>query len=147
MDARTQVHLTDSGPAVAVPRIEQDADLDSVSGGERNIGEQCSGGGVFTAQRLTHIGEFGDQRGQQRPRHQLGHPAAVVADTERVVAQRTPVETLDQVHPGVAQQRREQCRDRAGVRIVQVGIDEDNDIAGGHGQRSPQHLALAGTHR
>ena len=44
----------------------------------------------------------------------------------------------------VGEQRAEQPGDEAGVEGEQVGVDEDDDVAGRRGERPPQRLALAG---
>lgn len=58
-------------------------------------------------------------------------------------AQRTVVHGLDQVHPGVGEQRADDPRDEVGGELPQVGVDETDDVPGGGQQRAPQDLALA----
>ena len=126
--------------------IEQ-ADLDAVAGRERHRRQQLAGAGVLAAERLEQAGQLGPQRGQQRARDQLGDPAAAVGVLAAADLQRPPVEALDQVHAVGGQQRAEQLGHEHRVGVDEVGVDEDDEVAGGRGQRAPQHLALAGLRR
>ena len=55
----------------------------------------------------------------------------------------TLVEPLDEADRGVGEQGREQPGDEGGVEVAEVGVEEHEDVAGGHVQRLPQGLALA----
>ena len=57
--------------------------------------------------------------------------------------QRTVVGALHEGHRGVREQRTEQARDVVGAEPDEVGVDEDDQVAGGRRHRLPQRLTLA----
>ena len=66
------------GAAQRVARVQQHRGLDRVAGGEREPVEERAPGGHLAGERLDQRGQLGIERGQQRPRGQLGHAPAVV---------------------------------------------------------------------
>ena len=131
MRAHTEVHLCDRIQTETVVGVDQDSDLDAVARRERHRGQQFPGPGIFTAQRLQHVAEFRSQRRQQRAGNQFGDPAAAVGIFAITDFQRPPVETPDQVDAVLGEKRAHQTRHEHRIGVDQIGVDEDNDVAGG----------------
>jgi hypothetical protein len=148
--AHTKVYLRDRVQAQPVIGVDQQADLDAVARRERHRHQQFAGSRILAAERLQHTAQLGPQRREQWPCHQLGDPATaggalVAAGVAHV--QRPPIEALDQMNAVLGEQRPEQPRHEHRVRVDQIGVDENHDVAAGGRQRAPQHLAFAGPRR
>ncbi len=125
-------------------QVDEQADLHPVGRDERHLLQGRPAAGVLAAQRLHEPGELRPQRVEQRPGGQLGDPAPAGRLDEPVDLERPRVAALHVVHLPVGEQRAEQPGDVVGDVAEQVGVEEDDEVAGGGGQRLPQRLALAG---
>jgi len=92
------------------------------------------------ASGCTTPAELGKVRVQQGPCDELGHPATA---SGRDVQQWSVVERLHQLDRLVGQQRTEQPGDEMRLEVGEVGVEVHQDVAAGHRERLPQHLALA----
>src|SRR5271165_3019219 len=140
----TEVDLRDRVQAEPVIGVDEQADLHAVARRERHRHQQLTGRGVFAAQGLEDAAQPGPQRRQQRPRDQLGDPTAAVGVLAAADLQRPTVKALDKVDAVDRQQRADQPWHEHRVGVDQVGVDEQDDVAAGGGERPPQHLTLAG---
>jgi hypothetical protein len=80
----------------------------------------------------------GEQRGQERPGHELGGAAAA-----RPAGQRPLVVALDEADRRLGQQGAEQADDEARPEVGDVGVAPHHDVAPGDVEGAPQRLALA----
>ena len=142
MGAHTQVDLADAGHPVAVVGVDEQPDLHSVTGGERNGAQQFPGAGVFASERLQHRGEIRLEGREQRPGNQFGDAAASVGVLTLTRTERASIEALHQLDVLVDQQRSEQFRHEHRIGIDEVGVDKSDEIAGGGGQRTPQDFTF-----
>ncbi len=144
--AHPQVDLRQAAEPEPGVGVEQQADLHAVPARERHRLQQLARRRVLPAQRLHHPGQLGAQRREQRAGEQLGDaPAAVLQRLllGRLQPQRAPVEALDEADTGQREDRAEQRGDERGVEVDEVRVEEHDHVAGGRGERAPQHLALA----
>lgn len=100
-----------------------------------------SGGRRIRRRGLHDAGQFGEVRVEQGAGGELGDAAAAGGGD---VEQRAVVEGLHHQGGRVLQQRAEQAGDEVRAEVGEVGVDVDEDVAGGDGEGLPQHLALAG---
>ena len=141
--AAAEVDLGDRVEPVLTVDVEQRGHLHAVAGGHRQRREHLAPHGPLAGQRLHDAAQRGRLQGQQRTRDELGDPAALVGGRGLAVAERALVEALDQQHRRVVEQGAEQTRHEVGVPVDEVGVHEDQQVAGGDEQRLPHRLALA----
>jgi hypothetical protein len=84
-------------------------------------------------QRLYEAGQIRPEQVEQRPGEHLRDAAAAVRLGVSSGRQRAMVEALDERDGRVGQQGPEQARDEARIERVDVGVDERDDVARGHG--------------
>ena len=138
VDARAEVDLRHRLHAHQVGDVDEHAGLDAVAPHERQALEQLAAPPVLAGQRLDDRRQVGEQRGDERPGHQLGRaPAADAAGAGPLV------EALHEADVGVGEQRTQQPDDEAGRDVGDVGVAPQDDVALRHVHRAPQRLALA----
>ena len=71
-----EVDLRDRVEPDGVERVDEQADLDAVAGGERQALQQRAAGGVLAGERLHEAGELRPVQVEQRTRDQLGDATA-----------------------------------------------------------------------
>ena len=111
-------------------RVDQQADVDAVSGRERQPLEQLAPGGDLAGQRLLHRGQVGIEQVEQRAGGQLGHAAAAVGNRRLAEAKRPPVEALDERDPRPAQHGPEHATGEMGAEPLGVGVEEADHVSG-----------------
>ena len=111
--------------------------------GTRQLLEEGAAHRPLPRQRLVQPGQLGEEQPDQRAGDQLGDPAALERDRDAAVEHRALVEALDQLDARVGEQRAEQAGHEVGVPVDQVGVHEDDQLAGGDEERLPHRLALA----
>jgi hypothetical protein len=140
---RAEVHLGHRGQADAVEHVDQDRDLDPVSGQERCAEQQVPGGGELAGQGLHEPGEFGEEEVQQGLGHQLRYPAAAVGHGLLVPGEGAPVGSLAELDSRHGQQRADRAVDKVLAEITGVGVGEHDDIAARYRQGAPHRVALS----
>jgi len=140
---RAEVHLGHRGQADVVEHVDQDRDLDPVSGQEGDAEQQVPGGGELTGEGLHEPGEFGVEEVQQGLGHQLGHPAAAIGYGLLIAAEGAAVGRLAELDSRNGQQRADRAVDEVLAEITGVGVGEHDDIAARHRQGAPHRVALA----
>ena len=144
MPADAEVDLGERAEAAEPQQVDEQPDLHAVAGDERHLLQGRAAAGVLAAQRLDEPGQLRPQRVEQRAGGQLGDPAAAGGLHRAVDLERPGVAALHVGDLRVGQQRAEQPGHVVGDVAEQVGVEEDDEVAGGRGQRLPQRLALAG---
>src|SRR5581483_8633166 len=123
--------------------VDQQSDVDAVTGRKREALEQRPPHGNLSGERLLEAGQVRIEEVQQRAGRELGHAATLVRKRELTEAKRAPVMGLDKRYPRIVDERSEQAGDEVRAEVLGVGVKEANDLASEHWQRPPQGVALA----
>jgi hypothetical protein len=76
VDPLAQVALGAPPDPEALADVDEQAEVDAVPADEGDRLQHLPAGGALTGERLAENGQVGKKDGDQRPGHQLGHPAA-----------------------------------------------------------------------
>ena len=133
------------GAAQQLVGVEEHRGLDRVSGGERKLVEELAPRRHLARQRLSEAGQLGIEGRQERPRRQLGDPAAVRGQLLAPPGSRTAAGTspFTKRTPGLEQERAEHPRREVGGEAARVRVQVGDQLAAGHRQRPPHGVALA----
>ncbi len=124
--------------------VQQHGGLDRVPGGERKPVEELARGGHLAGERLREARQLGVEGGQERPRHQLGDPAAVGGQLLPAGrGERAPEGALDEARAGLREQRPEHPRREVRREAPRVRVQVGDQLAAGHRQGAPHGVALA----
>src|SRR5207237_2702533 len=115
--------------SVGLGNRKEQAQLDPIAGEERHAFQHLTPAGVLAGERLHHAGELRKEQVEQRSGGQLGDPASALGLNLRAELQRAPVEALDILHLGIAQQRPEQAVDELGVDVADVSVNPADQVA------------------
>ena len=85
--AGAQVALRQRVETAGPQRVDQERDLDSVANRKRQRLEQLASPGTLSGQRLGETGQPRLVEVEQRSGHQFGHPAALMRNADRSVAE------------------------------------------------------------
>jgi hypothetical protein len=143
MPTLAEVYLGDGVEAGALGGVHQKCELHAVPARDRQALDELAAHGVFAGEGLGHTGKFGPVQVEQGTGDQLGDAATAHDATAPIGDEGSVVAGLDQVDSGVGQDRPEEPDDVIGGEGVQVGVDEDDDIARAGGEATPHRLALA----
>ena len=88
-------------------------------------------------------GELRVEEVDQRLGHQLGDPAAAVEYLFLSLLERPPKGGLDELQPGIREQRAERAVDEVLLEVCGVGVGEHHQVAARDGQGAPHRVALA----
>ena len=94
---------------------------------------------VLTGERLHEAGELGEQRGDERAGHELGHATATLGQP----VQRSAVEALHERDLGLRDQRTEQPGDEVRAEVADVRVEPAEEVARRGVERLPHRVALA----
>ena len=106
MGPHPEVDLADGIGPEALGHIDEQSELDPVAGGEAGLVEHRARRRGFARQWLAHVDQVGEQLGDERPGHELGHPAPAAGFVE----QRPLVEALHECDVLVLEQAGREVR-------------------------------------
>ena len=141
--ARAEVDLRHPLQADGAQDVDQHRDLDAVADRERDRFEHGALGGDLARQRLPEPGELREVEVQVRAGQQFRHAAAAVGLDGVARAERAPEVALDERDLRLGEQRAEQAEHEALVEVLGVGVEVDDELAGGGRQPAPHRVALA----
>ena len=146
VDPHAQVDLGHLLDAEAVGHVDEQAQLHAVAGGEARLVEHGPGRGRLAGQGLAHPGQLREEQVDDGSGHELGHPARRPPARRGGVARRSPSPGPRRL-PGRVEERAEQPGHEVGAEVLDVGVEEDEELAVGLA-RGPRHgLALAPARR
>src|SRR5207248_6307370 len=114
-------------PSYAVG-IQEQGDVDAVSGDKRELLEQLAPSGDLAGEWLLDRGELGIEHAQQRPSRELCDAAPAVGQDGPAQAERPPVEALDERDPALTEQWPEQSAGEVRPELLGVGIKEAHHL-------------------
>ncbi len=138
-----EIDLGDPVQPRLAPGVDEHRDLDAVAGRERERLEQLPPRGHLPGKRLSHACELGVEQLERGTRHQVVDAPSPLGLRSDVARDRAAVEGLDERHPGLADERPEQAACEVRGEPLCVGIEEADELAAEHRQRSPHGIALA----
>src|SRR3990167_4964435 len=142
MDALFEIDLGDGPEAKGIEEIDQQAGLNAVSGKKRDLLQGRSPAAVLARQGLENPGQLGEKKIQERPRGKLGHPAPALGIGFPVHFQGTTVKTFHILNLRLLEKGTENPIDKAGMDVLDIGVDPNYQIALEHVKTLPQSLPL-----
>ena len=133
MGPPAKIHLDHGADTDPLGDVDEQAQVDPVTGDEVKLLQQRPPSGVLTGEGLGEAGQVGEQAGQKRAGDEFGHSSTLT----RLPVEITPVPGLDEIDRGVSQQRCQETGDERGLETEDVGVTPHHQVAGRRGQRGP----------
>ena len=134
-----EVDLGDGIDAEVGDEVDEQSDLHSPALDERHRLEQCAPSRVLAGERLDEAREVGEQGGDERSGHELGHAAAAGG----LAVERAAVVALHESDGGIGEQRFDQSGHEVRSEVAHIGVEPAHDVTAARVQRQPQRVALA----
>src|SRR5438270_4166522 len=137
-----EVHLRHPLQPHRPPHVDQHRRLDAVAGRERERFQELAPRGHLAGERLAHTRELGVEERERGARHQMVDAATAVRVLDRPLRERPAVEALDEGHTRLAHERADQAGGEVRRETLRVGVEEADELAFEHRQRTPHRIAL-----
>ncbi len=118
-------------------------DLDGIPREEGDRLEEASPTGVLAGKRLDEARQVGEEQVDERPRDELGDPAAAALLEHAVLHDRALVIALHVLDPRLREQRAERPVGHPRVPVPDVRVAPGNEVAARLEEALPEGLALA----
>src|SRR5712671_107901 len=143
MDPPFEIDLAETLEAGSLGGVDEMPDLDCVPREERDRLEQRPPPGIFAGERLDHPRQLREEQVDERPRDELGDPAAATLLEDATLDDRALVVALHVLETRLVEERPERPVDHPGMPVADVRVGPDDDVPGRLEDRLPEGLALA----
>ena len=141
--ADVKVDLGDCLQANRAVRVQQQGDVHSVAGDERQALQQFTARRDLAREWLLDRGEVGIEHVQEGPGGELCDPPAAVGKDRLADPERPPVEALHERDPRLAHEWSEQAGCEVSAEALGVGVEEADQLATQYGEGTPHRVAFA----